>query len=78
MAEKISILQVLSDQPISQREICQRLNARPGDSDVYFLLNKLHRAGIIERVRLDARYSPWGYLVREHVATVEKMRWPEV
>lgn len=78
MAEKTSILQILSEQPISQREICEKLHARPGDSDIYFELNKLRLSGIVERVRLDARHSPWGYLVREHVATTEKMRWPEV
>lgn len=78
MAGKISILQVLSENPITQREICERLHARPGDSDIYFQLNKLRVAGIVERIRLNTRYSPRGYLVREHVATAEKMRWPEV
>ena len=74
----MSILQVLSENPITQREICEKLHARPGDSDVYFQLNKLRVSGIIERVRLDARYSPYGYRIKPHVATVERMRWPDV
>lgn len=71
-----AVLAALSDQPLTQKEICQKTQL-----DTHLVghrLRSLQKRGLVDVCTLERRYRPFGYVRRaEYAAGSEKMRWPK-
>jgi predicted transcriptional regulator len=71
-----AILAAISDCPITQKELSERLHIEGGV--LSHRLNSLMRKGLIERKTLEIRYMPFGYVRATASDRPGMMRWPKI
>jgi predicted transcriptional regulator len=70
------ILAVMSDRPITQKQLMQQLHIESGV--LSHRLNSLMRKGLIERHVLEIPYRPFGYvLAGRYEVAGGRMQWPK-